>query len=410
MTTSSVHDWFFMRDGFDSFRITPDKHRELLFGKLDRDQRDHLLNRIEEACYALEGHKSVIYQDFGRGKTHQCKNVMWEIQRRKLPVFPIYVKCTEYKSKEPFPSFFKELILSLPTEKVQAMAEEYARKRRHGAPSFREVTGSEDVGVVFEKGLAAPNLELVRLAMRYLGGEEKIDMTAVSSALPPRLNISKEFGAAMKGLVHLFKEVGVEVDGRKCTVPLFFIDEAERFGTISNPDTYWTWVAALRELTEINGAGMIFFVGAKSQDLIPDMLVIDEVRTRIGVINYVEFWNPDREALMDFVVDLCSTLLKKGTVPLQHVDALSDLGADLTTSIPQALQDAVSQASEDLTTYPFTRPALEEFIDSCAQAELSNKPREVLHRLQRAATKAIRKGDRLIDQNTVEEIVKESGV
>jgi len=80
------------------------------------------------------------------------------------------------------------------------------------------------------------------------------------------------------------------------------------------------------------------------------------------------------------------------------------------TSIPQALQDAVSQAREDLTTYPFTRPALEEFIDSCAQAELSNKPREVLHRLQRAATKAIRKGDRLIDQNTVEEIVKESGV
>jgi hypothetical protein len=407
---TSVHDWFFMRDGFDSFRLTPDRHRELLFGKFDRDQRDHLLNRIEEACYSLEGHKSVIYQDFGRGKTHQCKNVMWEIRRKQLPVFPVYVKCTEYKSKEPFPSFFKELILSIPTEHVQAMSEEYARKRRHGALSLREITGSEDVALVFEKGLAAPNLELVRQCMRYLGGEDKIGMDAVSSALPARLNISKEFGAAMKGLVHLFREVGAELDGTKCTVPLFFIDEAERFGQVSSPDTYWTWVAALRELTEINGSGMIFFVGAKSQDGIPEMLLIDEVRTRIGVINYVEFWNPDRDALMDFVLELCSTLLKKGQVPKDHVEALTDLGADLTTTIPQQMQDAVSGAGEELSTYPFSRTALDEFVESCAQAELSNKPREVLIRLQRAATKAIRKGEHLIAQSTVEEIIKESGV
>src|SRR2546430_5007595 len=107
MTT--FHDWFFMRRGFESFRLEPDKHRQLLLGKLDRSQRDHLLDNLEEAALALEGHKSVVYGDFGRGKTHQSKNIMWEIKRRKLPIYPVYFKCTEYKSKEPFSSLFKGL-------------------------------------------------------------------------------------------------------------------------------------------------------------------------------------------------------------------------------------------------------------------------------------------------------------
>src|SRR4051794_35649474 len=124
----TVNEWFFMRNGFDTFRLEPDKHRQLLFGKRDRTQRDHLLDSLEEAGYAFEGHKSVIFGDYGRGKTHQSKNAIWESKQRMLPIYPIYVKCTEYKSKEPFASFFRELILSLPTEDIQGMAETYVRR------------------------------------------------------------------------------------------------------------------------------------------------------------------------------------------------------------------------------------------------------------------------------------------
>ncbi len=399
----TVNEWFFMRDGFTSFRLEPDKHRQLLFGQLDRQQRDHLLSRIEEASYSLEGHKSVIFGDFGRGKTHQCKNIIWEVGKRCLPVYPVYVKCTEYKTKEAFTSFFKDVLLSLPSDKVQAMAEEYARLLRKGARSMRDVTGSEDLGIIFERGLSAPNLDLVRLCLRYLGGEDKVDLSTISSSLPARLNVSKEFGGAMKGLVHLFHEVGLG----ECRVPLFLIDEAERFGTITNVDAYWTWVAALRELTEINGMGVVFFVGAKTQDTIPEMLVIDEVRTRIGVINYVEFWNPDKSALLNFVSDLSRTLIKKGSVPPEHREGLLDLGVDIAAGIPPELLDV---AGENLESFPFTKDALEQFVESCAQAELANKPREVLIRLQRAATKAMRKNERLIEASTVEEIVTEAAV
>src|SRR2546422_809387 len=83
--------------------------------------------------------------------------------------------------------------------------------------------------------------------------------SVVSSAVPARLNVSKEFGGVMKGVVHLFREVGIG----HAKVPLFLVDEAERIGLVTHMDTYWSWIAALRELTEINGVGLIFFVGAK---------------------------------------------------------------------------------------------------------------------------------------------------
>jgi len=41
---------------------------------------------------------------------------------------------------------------------------------------------------------------------------------------------------------------------------------------------------------------------------------------------------------------------------------------------------------------------------------LANKPRELLTRLQRAATKAMRKNERPIRLETVQEIVREAGV
>lgn len=288
------------------------------------------------------------------------------------------------------------------------MAEEYQRRLRNGAVAqMREVTDSEDLGTVFEKGLAAPNLELVRKCVRWLGGEDKIDMSAISSALPSRLNVSKEFGGVMKGIVHLFREVGVGV----ARVPLFLIDEAERFEQVTHPDTYWTWIAALRELTEINGVGLVFFVGAKTQDNIPAHLIVDEVRTRIGVINYVEFYNPDRTALRDFLLELFATLIGKGPVPSEHRDALSDLGVDIShEAIPEDLAKITSGDGVTLETFPFTEEALDAFVRSCAEAELANKPREVLIRTQKAATRSMRRGQRLIDISIVDEIVRESGV
>jgi hypothetical protein len=373
----------------------------LLFGKRDRIQRDHLLDHLEEASYSLEGYKSVVLGDYGRGKTHQSRNLEYEIQRRQLKLHPIYVKCTEFKSKEPFSTFFREMILGLSTENVKRMAQAYEEGTLKGAlDPLDKIVGDEDVARVFRDGLTAPNLDVVRRSMRWLGGESKLDMGNISPNLLT-LNVSKQFGAVMKGTVQLFRKIDK-------TVPVFLVDEAERFALVSNTDSYWSWLAALRELTEIVGVALIFFIGSKSRDELPAMFLQDEVMTRIGVSNYVEFYNQGREDLRDFLNEMFQTIVRKGEVPEEIRPVLTEIaGSEIDTSIPDGLLSLVKEQGETLETYPFTNEAFEQFIEDCATSELANKPREVLIRVQKAASRALRKESRLIDSGILQEVSKD---
>lgn len=396
----SMNEFFFMRGDFQTFRLEPDKHRFLLFGNRDRVQRNHLLDHLEEASYSLEGYKSVVIGDFGRGKTHQSKNLEYEIQSRGMQLRPIYVKCPEFKAKEPFSSFFREIIMGLPTDVLNNLAQKYEQATVKGEkPTLEAVLGNEDIARVFRRGLAAPNLDIVRLSMRWLGGE-KVDMTMVGGNLPS-LTLSKQYGIVMKGLVHLFREIEGEV-------LLYLIDEAERFAQVTNTDAYWSWMAALRELTEIMGVAFVFFIGVKSRDDLPMMFLQDEIMTRIGVSNYVEFYNQGREDLRDFLNELFQTIIQKGAVPEPLVPVLEkQTGKVPDTETNGELGKLVVEAGEPLDTYPFTREAFEQFIEECATNDLSNKPREVLIRVQKAAGRAMRKGSRFIDGAILEEISRD---
>jgi Cdc6-like AAA superfamily ATPase len=397
----TMTDFFFMRDGFQTFRLEPERHNFLLFGTRDRLQRDHLLDHLEEASYSLEGYKSVVIGDFGRGKTHQSKNLEYEIESRELTLYPVYVKCIEFKAKEPFSTFFKELVMGIPSEHLQKLAKGYEEKRSNGsAPALESVIGDEDVARVFKNGLAAPNIDMVRLSMRWLGGEQKLDMNLIAGNLPS-LQVSKQFGAVLKGIVQLFRVVDEKV-------PIFLVDEAERFSQVTNTDAYWSWLASLRELTEIVGVALIFFIGSKSRDDLPAMFLSDEVMTRIGVRNYVEFYNQGREDLRNFLGELFQTIIKKGDLPDELKPVLEKrMETPSDTTVPKELTGILADAGEELETYPFTRDAFERFIEDCATSDLSNKPREVLILVQKAAGKAMRIGRRLIDESILEDITRE---
>lgn len=396
-----ITDYFFMRNGFETFRLEPDKHSFLLFGKRDRTQRDHLLDHLLEASYSLEGYKSVVLGDYGRGKTHQSKNIEYEINRNKLNLYPIYVKCIEFKVKEQFSTFFKELLLSIPTEEIKSMSQAYIEKVSTGeAPPMRNIVEDEDIALVFQQGLASPNLNIVRLSLRWLGGEQKLKMDLIGENLPS-LQTSRQFGSVMKGIVQLFKTI-------KGKVPVYMVDEAERFQLITNPDCYWSWLAALRELTDIVGVAFIFFIGAKSRDQLPIIFMQDEVMTRIGVSNYVEFYNQGREDLKDFLIELMQTIIRKGPVPDALKPALLDkIGEPLDEKAPEELLSILNEHGQALETYPFTSEAFEQFIEQCAVSELSNKPREALIRIQKAAARAMHKDSKFIDGAILEEISRD---
>ena len=399
MDTKTLDQWFFMRPGFATFRLEPDKHGQFLFGERDRRQRDLLLGSLEEACYSKEGHKAAVYGDFGRGKTHQCYNIIFEIGQRQLPLIPVYVKCSAYKSKEPFYTLFREFVSRHPATELNRVATEYQRRVNTGqAPPLGDAIGFEDIGTIMSKGLSAVSLDAVKTSMRWLGGEPKIAMDIIDKSVQPQLSDSREFGAVMRGIAKMF----AEVDGK---VPLYLIDEAERFQNVTNTDAYYSWLASLREVTEILGVSFVFFVGAKTRNDLPVLFVQDEIVRRIGVANYVEFTNPSREDLEDFLLELFQTLIRKGDVPEPHMGVM-DPGA-LDPTVPTELLAIVENDNERLRTFPFDPGAFSEFVDQLTAGDLASKPSEVLIRLQRCASRAAKTNVRTVSSSIVRAIGSE---
>jgi hypothetical protein len=397
--SKTMASWFFMRPGFTTFRFEPDQHPEFLFGIRERQKRDMLLEEIEGASFSNDGHKGVIFGDYGRGKTRMCHNLAFEIQRNGLGVIPVYLKCSAYGSKEPFPSLFKEMITRHPTEDMRRIASEYVRMMgKDGVPALIDIVQSEDIALVMSRGLTAVDHDVVRNSMRWLGGEPKVPMGLISQALKPQLTDSREFGAVMRGIAQMLVTIEKKV-------PLYLVDEAERFQNVANADTYFSWLAALRELTEILNAGFMFFIGANTRNDLPVILIQEEVMRRVGVSNYIEFQNPGREDLREFLVELLGTFIQKGDAPEPHRSVLPPEALD--NSVPEELVQLTEGDALRLETYPFEPEAFDEFVEQLTASDKSSKPSEALIRLQKAAQRAMRTNVRLIDSKIVDAVGSE---
>jgi hypothetical protein len=400
MTNNMMADWFFMRPGFDTFLLEPERHSRYVFGDRDRQQRDHLLESLEEAGYSHDGYKAAVFGDYGRGKTHQCHNLIHEIQRRGLRFVPVYVKCGAFKKKEPFNSFFRELVFRHSVEQIQQVATEYQRRviAQREKP-LSTVVHSDDIANVLANGLTVPNPAAVRTSMRWLAGEPKIDLTIVGGSLKPQLLDSTDFGDVMRGLSHMFIKVLERV-------PLYVIDEAERFQNVTDTDAYYVWLASLRELTEIHGIAMIFMIGAKTRDDLPVIFVQPEIMRRIGVANYLEFMNPGRDDLRSFLLEQFQTSIRKGPVPPSQTTSMEPEALD--GAVPSELVELTRHEQACLETYPFEPDAFEAFVSQIAEGEMSNKPSEAQKRLQKAAQRAMRLKTHAITAGMVAELTPET--
>ena len=392
-----LSNWFFMRPGFTTFRLDPQSDSRFLFGAKDRSDRDRVLNLLREAAYSNDGCKAAIYGDFGRGKTHQCHNLIWEIARQQLPFVPVYVKCGAFKRKEAFNTFFRELLRGHSVEKLQEVGDAYQRLVKEGkAPAMSEIVHSPDITAVLTAGLGAPNPVLVSAGRAWLGGETAgPELRAVKEGIKTQLSEASEFGEVLRGLSQLFLAV-------KGLVPLFIVDEAERFLNVTDNDTFWIWNAAMRELTETRGIGLIFMIGAKNRDELPTMFVQPEIVRRIGLSNYFELYNPGGEDLRAFLLELSRTFIRKGTPPESQVTALGEAGGDQV--VPEELLELTGHDDARLASYPFDPDALDALVTQLVSSEYSNKPSEALDRLQKAAQRAISQDKKTIDVTIVEGI------
>jgi hypothetical protein len=396
MTDRNMAGWFYMRSGFETFLLQPERHARYVFGERDRRQRDRLLESLEEASYSRDGYKAAIYGDYGRGKTHQCHNLIFEIKRRGLPFVPIYVKCSAFKKKEMFTALFRQLLFGHAPEEIQAVATEYARRvNASQASPLTDLIHSADIVNVITRGLTAPNPEAVKISMRWLAGEPKIDLTMLGGSLKPQLVDSGDYGDVMRCIAQMYLEVRQEV-------PLYIVDEAERLQNVTDNDSYFAWLAALRELTEIHNVALLLMVGAHTRDQLPTILVQEEIVRRIGVANYMEFVNPGRDDLKTFLIEQFQTSIRKGSVPDSQREVMDAIALD--EAVPAGLRDATGGNAQRLESFPFEPEALDDFVAQVATGEMANKPSEAQLRLQKAAQRTMRLGRRTIERDVVDSL------
>jgi hypothetical protein len=397
LTGSPLNGWFFMRDEYDRFRLDPEKDRAFLFGDRDRQLRDSLLESLHEGCLGSEGHKAVVYGDYGRGKTHQCQNLIYEIERSALPIVPVYVKCTEYGAKEPFSSLFSQMLAGLRLKTINSVFRGYQHAVKDGgAAPLENIVYSDALAKGFE-ALAHPNEGIARMALRWLGGEKmaRAEVEQVGAGLPLQVALSRDFSSVMRGFSHAFSTV-------ENKLIVFFVDEAERLGVITNRDAEVNWAASLRGLTESIEVGYIFFAGANRRDEIPSLLTWDEISTRIGLINFRNLNNPSRDDLRQWIEEFFQTFIRKGAAPESLRTALGASADEV--EVPSELIEITGGDPDRLRAFPFTPEALNEFVQQSVTDELANKPREVLIRIQRAATRAARLGERVISVEILDRI------
>jgi len=149
--TKMMDSWYFMRQGFTRFRMEPDRDPQYLFGEKDRLQRNQLLASMEEESIAATVTRRPCTATTAAARRISASTSSTRINRQGLPPLPCTSSVAAYGTKEPFQTFFRELVLSHSTSDL------------HGSPrsttsvqtppkKIAEITQSEDIASVIGDG------------------------------------------------------------------------------------------------------------------------------------------------------------------------------------------------------------------------------------------------------------------
>jgi hypothetical protein len=379
-------EYFGMKNGRKSFLIEPDKDPQVLFGADYREHFGDIYNKMEERSYASLGYKAVLWGDFGLGKTHFLKHLLFSIENPSaanvdaINVYPIYIKLSGLTRKAPFSAFAADLIRSIGSDNLGNIAGSYLNAS--GTTQLRQLAATESIATAFEVMGRFPGLARQH-AIQYLCGE-KLSTEQLRNIETPtgrvigQVTKGKEFGS----ILQIIATMVLNSTGKVLT---YLVDEAERLRNITDADAYEQWLGCLREITDLNGLGLMLTIGAVDRDQLPGLLLENEIETRISPLGYIRLENLGESNIIDFLRDA-----------LQRMRDVSTAAAAANLSLQGTAADI----------WPFDQSGFDTFIDFCQTAPHANKPREILKALQEVTGRAYREKRPIIDSALVSSVLK----
>ncbi|MEW6215141.1 MAG: hypothetical protein AB1478_08075 [Nitrospirota bacterium] len=375
-------EWFCLKER-ESFTIDPKVNPEdakFYFG------REEIKNRIKaqmRRSFVEPGvPKMIIYGSFGSGKTQTLFHLEYYLQNERPEACRQNPRTLhldlEMRSKSDHADWHLQLMETLAKETVTKWVENLFNQVSNLDIELKAIFRDNNIAV------AIKNLRMggdtAFLAWRWLCGQR------LGAGDLEHLRVTRNLGDLGAGdMVNTLVGLG-RLAERNNEKIIFFMDEAEQFKNVKTGDATESLHDYLRKLSEPSNSSIGFIVGyyALTLDEMAELVVRQDIRTRIGEINYIEI--PPLPSIRDvqiFLKELLAELVKQKEAE-QKIQSKS-LGVSL-------------------ETYPFTAEAFDMLCEFASQDPTKALPRNLIKAVNECAISAWDERKTIIEPSIVNEI------
>jgi len=375
--------WFCL-NGRESFTIDPKVNPEdarFYFGR--KEIKDRIKAQLRRSFVEPGVPKMVIYGSFGSGKTqtlfhleHYLQNEPPDACRQTPKILHLEL---EMNSKSNHKAWHLQLMETLGRDTVSSWIDKLFSRSQDLDAELKNVFGGNINMAAAAKNIRAGG-DISLLAWRWFCGYE------LKPNEQERLNVTRSLGDLGAGdMVNALMGIGrlAEKNDEKL---IFLMDEAEQFRNVKTGDATETLHTYLRKLADSSNSSVGFIIAsyALTLDDMAELLVREDIRTRIGENNFVEI--PPLPSIKDvqiFLKELLAELVE------QH----------------QAKEKIQNESLEvSLETYPFTAEAFDILCEFASQDPVKALPRNLIKAVNECAISAWDEKKHVIETYIVNEI------
>lgn len=372
----NVAECFCLKDGRDNFSVDPERDDSYFFGPPEWVQQIQKL--LQRSLLLNKPIRLIWWGDFGAGKTHRIKYAIRHIKDRGLPFHSVFALSSDITDRSGFDKLHFPMVNNLGASETHTTVKQFVQKFEAGATTYKEwseLAHSEDV-VNAVKNLGNPNDDNWRAAWKWLTGLKLTkDEPRLAKVTKDQIDSSVEYAEVLRAL-------SLIIQHEKKQRLVYFIDQFERLGKITNANAQSTWVETLRAVLDMSEIGIILAIGAMRLEQLPAVVLASEVASRFGKESYehsrIEAFREDQAAR--FLKDL----FREWVDPAKR-DAL-------------AAAHSWAAPNYDPDLYPFTPDAFGVFSRNVTHDPRDAKPRAFLEKLNTVAAEGCMDGRRIIDK------------
>jgi Cdc6-like AAA superfamily ATPase len=375
-----MQEYFCLKDR-QNFDIHPEdkRDRELFFGK--KELHTAIEIQIRKAFATAKPLKIMLWGDWGVGKTHVIRHIEFYLEKHEAqyPSAAFFMDCPDVEKNTRFDTLHGKILDCIGLERVQSLLAQF--NAQHGL-KMKSVLQAQ-VGGSSEIASALQNLlvygPIANTAWSWLKGVDvKAQGVAIGVSAP--LSDSQHFADILRFIGRLFKEFE-----KKQLIIL--LDEMQKLQNVSDVNAVRHWVSTLKELADNtnNSLGFVLGLSFRDEDQIPEILYERQIISRLSPKDehIIPLPNYEKVDVEVFLNDMLKAFIDASSLKAKKIDGVAGFDAD---------------------TYPFTRPAFDEFVDLVSRNPNESVPRQIISKLGTVAWYSMDGNKPIIDSDMIKQI------